>query len=219
MVIKDDVLYSMNEALDKGVSVQKTVRGFIAEATPLMPPIGIAEDICRLVETFKMGSETVARSYLAGGGKEQAVTHRKKTNNIINDVSRICRDMLGYCIVNHVRSKGEYKYKAVEAIPASRAAITRPPATVSIAGSECTAEHFDPAKHMLIPAMDDVAWIMAAWHTSKHKLDIIERPNTAEGWIRKAMCNSPVTGQCLTLEELGRAVVNIAKGLKSETQS
>lgn len=36
---------------------------------------------------------------------------RKKVNNIINDVSRICRELTGYSIANVSRSNGVWKYE------------------------------------------------------------------------------------------------------------
>ena len=46
---------------------------------------------------------------------EELVITRKKVNNICNDVSRICRELLGYSIICTVRAKGVFLYSSKEA--------------------------------------------------------------------------------------------------------
>lgn len=205
----------MEEALNTGATVQSGIRLFIRQHRDEdVQPVSIATAIAEVVGDFKTNSE---RHIIFAAPLEEQVTLRKKANNIINDVSRICRDTLGYCIVNHKRSGGEYSYKAIPAGPVAE----KPKKSILTAkSSECRAEHFDPARHMVIPGMDEASWIMAAWNVSKFKLDIIRRPVTAEQWIKCALRAAPCesTPVC-TLEELGRAIIKLAKAAKSESLS
>ena len=153
------ILDAMLNSLRYGSSVQKEVREFIEGEDGRLKE-GIASAVARVCANFKRDSE-LEISILSIEDKKD---YRKRTNNIINDVSRICREMLGFSIVNTKRSKRVYEYAAVrydkeaEKIikiikelgdPVDYTAISSPVVN-------CIREHFDSSKHCVKPDPEKV---------------------------------------------------------------
>lgn len=149
------ILDAMLNSLRYGSSVQKEVREFFEGEDGKLEDIASA--VARVCADFKRDSE-LEISILSIEDKKD---YRKRTNNIINDVSRICREMLGYSIVNTKRSKGVYEYAAVlydkeaEKVikelgdPVDYTAISSPVVN-------CIREHFDSSKHCVKPDPQNV---------------------------------------------------------------
>lgn len=143
---------AMINSLRYGTRVQKEVRNFI-ECEEGRLKEDIANAIAKVCSDFKNESERDEIPLTATA--EEKKVYRKRINNIINDVSRICREMIGFAIVNAKRTKGVYEYKAVPYIPKSPwagATIMPVPPTVPV----CGMEHFDPAIHIMKPDPNSV---------------------------------------------------------------
>ena len=147
------ILDAMINSLVHGSSVQKEVRGFFSAHNGELNEV-LGSRIAAVCKAFK----TEAESELDCAASAQDIKEfRKRTNNIINDVSRICREMIGYSIVNTKRTKGVYEYEAVEWIKAAKeepdlATYTHIPDPVG-----CVRSHFDPAIHCVKPDVNDVS--------------------------------------------------------------
>lgn len=99
-------------SLKSGCKVQSVVRDFIKENHAL-PSRGTADLIADQVAEFKSESETYISNEVE---TERQQDVRKQVNNIINDISRICREALGYSIKCKSR-KGGYVYESYEHTP------------------------------------------------------------------------------------------------------
>lgn len=161
--IVDTIRDSMFEAIEKGEGLQKSVKSYIDEATLRAGKSkkDIADDIADTVSSFKTQAET--------RGKE-----RKKINNVINDVSRICREELGYSIINKARKGGLYEY--IAELPKLRA-TTKTSTHSSSPADTCIFVHFDASKHMVIPSDENsmnIAWdsipVLSAYTTKERAL-------------------------------------------------
>lgn len=84
---------SFSSSMTLQAAVRHTYRDFGQAASPFLHYI--AEE---------MGRFKTSNSHLAA-------TDRKRVNNIINNVSRICRELTGYSITNVSRSNGMWKYE------------------------------------------------------------------------------------------------------------
>lgn len=142
----EDLLDGMHEAAKGGRTVQSRVRDLIASRIPSEPAEDIANCIASAIGVFKTSQEG---DIVASFSKEERGPARKVTNNIINDVSRIVREVLGYSIVNKKRTKGVYDYEAVWHVPTPRGKA--PSAAAAPAEAVCVLPHFDRTKHMAIP--------------------------------------------------------------------
>lgn len=164
------IVKSMIDAAMAGTSFQSAIRQFINDSISSCTHEFVAGRIAEICAAFKKESkekETLIYN------KEDQELFRKRVNNIINDVSRICRDLLGYTIVNKKRKGGEYAYAAVVCTP-----IPVPPAEspVALAGSmtvtACTKVHFDSEIHINKPnpnSITDFVKLFGGEDTAAHK--------------------------------------------------
>ena len=102
-----------------------------------------ANGIATIISSFKSQRE-------AEYPRKHFPDEAKVTNNVINDVSRICREMIGYSIVNTKRSKGEFIYEPVIPVPKVRA-TPAPTAAAPALAPACAILHYNSAKHCSIP--------------------------------------------------------------------
>jgi hypothetical protein len=110
------------EALRCGVSIQQSVRKVLS----IMHEDNAADHIAEEMGLFRQAADTIIDA--APAGSEQ-VAVRKRVNNVINDVSRICREEIGKSIKLKAR-KGGYVYKAEDWEPKPKATPS-PAAAVS----------------------------------------------------------------------------------------
>lgn len=142
MATKDDLTNSMVNSFNTGTTLQSTVRDFI-QTTVHEGYSGkdAADSVASSVTDFR---ESIEPTILASTDQKGM---RKKRDNVINDVSRICRELLGYSIVCTSRKEGIYEAQ----VPAPRKTTAYiSPASPSPA-DVCTRIHFDPSKHAVVP--------------------------------------------------------------------
>ena len=106
----------MVEGLKSATSIQESVRNTLHFAST--QPEGLSE-VCAAVAEFKTFTEERINP-----DSEEAQGERKRVNNLINDVSRICRELTGKSIRCTSRKDG-YVYEALE--PAPRSTTTKMP--------------------------------------------------------------------------------------------
>lgn len=101
IIYEDDVVDAL---LGCTGTVQKEVREYIkCYLDKGFPKIKLAIAIAySIVTPYKRRAE------------EDSSLTRKEINNVINDISRICRQELGYSIVNTKRKAGAWEYEAIE---------------------------------------------------------------------------------------------------------
>lgn len=105
---------SAMEALVSGAGVQETVRNYIRDNN-ILDDLEVAENIASEMGLFRGEAEGWIQT---GSDDEEVKVRRKKANNIVNDVARICRDKTGYTIVCTSRKK--HTYEAHEPKPRGR---------------------------------------------------------------------------------------------------
>lgn len=101
------------EALRCGVSIQQSVRKVLSTMMPENASAHIAEEM----GLFRQAADTIIDAAPVGPGQ---VAVRKRVNNVINDVSRICREEIGKSIKLKSR-KGGYVYTAEDWEPKPKA--------------------------------------------------------------------------------------------------
>lgn len=94
---------SMTEAFTNGRTVQTAVREFINDNRHNTP------------ETAELIAETISQWRQTNNNIIESDDHRKVINNIINDVSRICKKEISYKIVCKSRKEHVYVAEPVEA--------------------------------------------------------------------------------------------------------
>ena len=180
---------ALHNAAANGGTAQKAVRSIISEdRTNGVQLFDTANGIAIIISSFKTQREV---EYPRKHFPDEA----KVTNNIINDVSRICREMIGYSIVNTKRSKGEFMYEPVIPVPKVRAT----PAPTAAAPA-CAILHYNSAKHCSIP---------------KSKEDVIEHANRL-GMLcvlgASAVELTKILCELYSHKEIAKAVVELHKG-------
>lgn len=203
MITYTELVNSMTEAYRGGASLQSTVRTFIRENID-KPNEEVAGSIATVVTEYRRTVDSwIEEESLFGTELKAAI---KKRDNIINDVSRICREMLGHSVVCTSRKKGEYK-----AIP--QMAKTRTPKPVAeAAAGPCTKVHFDPDNHCHIPAgptelADILEKSKRKWDTGLEKRVVIFKETVSAEDICSVSVNMGVT-----LEDLAKYILATLKG-------
>ncbi len=101
IIYEDDVV----DALLKSTgTVQKQVRGYIQY---YLDRSFSKEEIASAI------AGSIVGAYKHKAELDSSLT-RKEINNVINDISRICRQELGYSIVNTKRKAGDWVYEAIK---------------------------------------------------------------------------------------------------------
>lgn len=95
---------SMTEAFTNGRTVQTAVREFLSEHGPHDPQ-----------EAAELVAETISAWRQTNNNIIEGDDHRKVINNIINDVSRICKKEISYKIICKSRKEHVYVAEKVEA--------------------------------------------------------------------------------------------------------
>jgi hypothetical protein len=95
------------EALTSGASVQAEVRDILAKTDETTALVIISTQLAQ----FRTDVEHIVNS------SDDPSSVRKKANNIVNDVSRICREVTGKSIVCTSRKGGNYVYEAKTPTP------------------------------------------------------------------------------------------------------
>jgi len=108
MIMYHQLACDMMEGLASSTSIQESVRRTLEEAITVASGLEI---VCGAVAEFKDYTE----EHMTPIESEQQ-GQRKRVNNLINDVSRICREMTGKSIRCTSR-KGGYVYEALELAP------------------------------------------------------------------------------------------------------
>lgn len=100
---------NLSDYLEGGVYVQRTIR----KMWERMGQDDFLYEVCEEVESFRDSAEKEALLMVESGlDQENVAAYRKKANNVVNDVSRQCRDLCGYSIKATGRGLGNYNYKA-----------------------------------------------------------------------------------------------------------
>ena len=113
------------DAMRGGSNLQLTVRHFITDHSDVEGVLWTGDQIARQVTEFRKEAER----FLKSCDDSDQDTERKRMNNIINDVSRICRKELGQSIVCTSRKTGTYGARA--ASPSRSATTSKPVRTLS----------------------------------------------------------------------------------------
>lgn len=202
MITYTELVNSMTEAYRGGASLQGTIRAFIRENID-KPNEEVASDIATVVTEYRRTIDSWIKEEMDSMPLHAKI---KKRDNIINDVSRICREMLGHSVVCTSRKKGEYK-----AIP--QMAKTRTPKPVAeAAAGPCTKVHFDPENHCHIPAgptelSDILEKSKRKWDTGLEKRVVIFKETVSAEDICSVSVNMGVT-----LEDLAKYILATLKG-------
>ena len=99
------------DALQAGHGFQTEIRSFIKDKSEMgCTDSHVADDVAHEMSTFRDAAQHFIDNAVDA---EDLVARRKATNNICNDVSRICRNELGYTI-KCIQKKPDYVYSATE---------------------------------------------------------------------------------------------------------
>jgi len=145
-ITASNVVASMVEGFMTGTKFQSKIRQYIdynREETK--------EDVVNAISNIVTSYREKVDAVLMDTDPSELKSAIKKRDNIINDVSRLCRELLGYSIVCVSRKKGEYK--AIPYVPTVRPtrAITSAPNPFEAAPLPCAEIHFDSNLHCKIP--------------------------------------------------------------------
>jgi hypothetical protein len=99
----NEIVDNAMNALESGSKIQTSVRGFL-EDSPL-EPYSKSQIVAQAMSEFR----TRAEDWINSQPDEFLKENRKKANNIVNDVSRICRNSVGYSIKCSKRAP-DYEY-------------------------------------------------------------------------------------------------------------
>jgi len=140
----------MVEGFMTGTKFQSKIRQFIAASSEETYE-NIATDIAAIVTSYREKVDIILAEDTDPSDLKSAI---KKRDNIINDVSRLCKELLGYSIVCVSRKNGEYK--AIPYVPTVKPAraITSAPNPFAAAPLPCAEVHFDSNLHCKIPLTD-----------------------------------------------------------------
>ena len=105
MSIRSELIDAAVDAVHSSGKVQSIVRDFLNDCTDKEYALEI---IAESVGTFRKDMEVWI---------DNDTDKRKRVNNVINDVSRICREAVGYSIQCKTRKGGEWVYTPVERAP------------------------------------------------------------------------------------------------------
>jgi len=146
----ENVVKSMVEGFMTGTKFQSKIRQFIAASSEETYE-NIATDIAAIVTSYREKVDIILAEDTDPSDLKSAI---KKRDNIINDVSRLCKELLGYSIVCVSRKNGEYK--AIPYVPTVKPAraITSAPNPFAAAPLPCDEVHFDSNLHCKIPLTD-----------------------------------------------------------------
>lgn len=202
MITYTELVNSMTEAYRGGASLQSTVRTFIRENIDT-PNEEVAGSIAMVLTEYRRTIDSWIKEEMDSMPLHAKI---KKRDNIINDVSRICREMLGHSVVCTSRKKGEYK--AVFATPKTRT----PKPVAEAAAGPCTKVHFDPENHCHIPAgptelADILEKSKRKWDTGLEKRVVIFKETVSA----EDICNVSVN-MGVTLEDLAKYILATLKG-------
>jgi hypothetical protein len=156
MITAENIVDSMVDGFMSNTKFQARIRAFIHHAATEEEACSfvIATDIASIVTLYREKIDIIIAEMT---DKTEIKSSIKKRDNIINDVSRICRDALDYTIVCTSRKKGEYT--AIVCLPKvprapSASYVTPDPNPFMAAPLPCSERHFDPALHCEIPLTD-----------------------------------------------------------------
>jgi hypothetical protein len=146
----ENVVKSMVEGFMTGTKFQSKIRQFITASSEETYE-NIATDIAAIVTSYREKVDIILAEDTDPSDLKSAI---KKRDNIINDVSRLCKEILGYSIVCVSRKNGEYK--AIPYVPTVKPAraITSAPNPFEAAPLPCDKVHFDPMLHCKMPLTD-----------------------------------------------------------------
>jgi len=204
MITYTELVTSMTEAYVRGASLQGTVRKFIKQNEAKLPN-ETAEEIATVVTEYRRTiDQMISDDGLTGPDLKAAV---KKRDNIINDVSRICRELLGQSIVCTSRKKGEYSAKFWTP-------TVREPKPVPKAETKCALPHLHHGVHVEYPKTDQEVMDMLAFSKERYGYD---------GWDRVTLLSSgavrspeDVLGYAtqwgVSFEDLAKHLLTVLKG-------
>ena len=144
MITYTEFVASMTDAYTKGASLQGTVKRYIKENEAKFPN-EIAAEIATVVTEYRVQVDAMIHEDGLIGAEFKAAV--KKRDNIINDVSRICRETLGYSIVCTSRKNGTYAEKPWTA-------TVREPKAKPEADAKCPMPHLHHGVHVEYPRTD-----------------------------------------------------------------
>lgn len=101
----NEIVDSAMNALESGSKIQTSVRGFLEDSR--LEPYDKSLIVAQAMSEFR----TRAEDWINSQPDEFLKENRKKANNIVNDVSRICRNSVGYSIKCSKRAP-DYEYTA-----------------------------------------------------------------------------------------------------------
>lgn len=205
MITYTELVTSMTEAYVRGASLQGTVRKFIKQNEAKLPN-ETAEEIATVVTEYRRTiDQMIADDGLTGPDLKAAV---KKRDNIINDVSRICRELLGQSIVCTSRKKGEYSAKFWTPT------VREPKAPEDLAEAKCSFPHYHHGVHTTYPKTDHEVMDMLAFSKDRYGYDGYDRVTLlSSGAVRRPEDVCEVATQWgVSFEDLAKHLLTILKG-------
>jgi hypothetical protein len=126
----NEIVSNAMDSLKTGNRMQTSIREMLRDTTVLK--ITRADMTARACEEFRLQAE----NWVLEHDKSEHADLRKKANNIVNDISRICRKEVGHTIKCKKR-KPVYVYEAEVVTPKEPAPSSPPPApTVDVTDEE-----------------------------------------------------------------------------------
>lgn len=204
----DKLFEAMTNAYASGHSLQSTVRDYIT----LYLDTGwrsetVAESIANTISDYR-GSVDSKIEAMMPMEKDDLRRAIKKRDNIINDVSRICREILGYSIVCKSRKHGTY------AIKENTGKTPRAKKMVFPADSDgCTLHHYDPSIHCCYPTSDGLLGNILAECKNKFGYDAIDRMHLVPSGVSPdaALICGIATSYGVSLEDLAKHLLSLLK--------
>ena len=161
---RTEVINSMIEGFQSGAKFQSRIRTFINEECFTRFPGEVADTVAEIVTEYRQAADEIIERM----NMEEKIVATKKRDNIINDVSRICRELLEHSIVCRSRKNGTYAAKPwSKPEPKEKAAET--PAT------DCHRVHFNHNDHFWCPAGDEELLAIAKASHAKYGNHMHER--------------------------------------------
>jgi hypothetical protein len=160
---RTEVINSMIEGFQSGAKFQSRIRTFINEEKNTRLPGEVADTVAEIVTEYRQAADEIIERM----SEEEQVIATKKRDNIINDVSRICRDLLEYSIVCRSRKNGTYAAK-----PWTK---PEPKEKTTEASPDCPHRHFDANDHTYIPISDEAFLDIAKESHNKYGNHLHER--------------------------------------------
>lgn len=204
MITQTELVTSMTEAYVRGASLQGTVRKFIRQNEAKLPN-ETAEEIATVVTEYRRTiDQMISDDGLTGPDLKAAV---KKRDNIINDVSRICRELLGQSIVCTSRKKGEYSAKFWTP-------TVREPKPVPEAETKCALPHLHHGVHVEYPKTDKDLLEILSFSKDRYGYSGVDRVTLlADGSEHTAedVC-AIATMWGVSLEDLAKHLLAVLKG-------